>query len=341
MKKRTWSVIIVLAACLVVLAACKKSVGTPEDNATANENTETDAEEEEDTSEEEDVKYKFGFSGIDMQNPYFITLESAVKEGLGDEDYRMITKDPGSDPNLQNQQIQEMIDEGINAIFLSPVDWEKIGTSLRALKDAGVKIINVDTQVKESEYVDAYVGSDNQAAGYLCGKDLIERCPDGGNVLILESTTMNSVNDRITGFEKALSSAEVGFEIVDRADVDGQFQKALDETKAMLDAHPEITAIMCGNDQIAVGAITALNLAERKDIIVYGIDGSPDIKKELVKKDSVVAGTVAQSPIHMGKDAAKVALAILKDNEYEPETYEEVYMINSDNVEMYGVDGWQ
>ena len=110
MKKRTWSVIIVLAACLVVLAACKKSVGTPEDNATANENTETDAEEEEDTSEEEDVKYKFGFSGIDMQNPYFITLESAVKEGLGDEDYRMITKDPGSDPDLQNQQIQEMID---------------------------------------------------------------------------------------------------------------------------------------------------------------------------------------------------------------------------------------
>ena len=94
---------------------------------------------------------------------------------------------------------------------------------------------------------------------------------------------MNSVNDRITGFEKALSSAEVGFEIVDRADADGQFQKALDETKAMLDAHPEITAIMCGNDQIAVGAITALNLAERKDIIVYGIDGSPDIKKELVK----------------------------------------------------------
>ena len=62
----------------------------------------------------------------------------------------------------------------------------------------------------------------------------------------------------------------------------------------------EITAIMCGNDQIAVGAITALNLAERKDIIVYGIDGSPDIKKELVKKDSVVAGTVAQSPIQHG-----------------------------------------
>ena len=334
-KKRALRILSLILLCALTFTACKKNVGTPEDNAASkDENTE-----EKDKDEQE--SWKIGFSGIDMENPYFLTLESAIKEELDGKNCELIVKDPKTDPDMQASQIQEMIDEGINAIILSPVDWEKITPSLEALKEADVKIVNVDTQVKEMDYVDAYIGSDNYNAGVLCGEDLIKRCPDGGNVLILESTTMNSVNDRITGFEKALSSAEVGFEIVDRADADGQFQKALDETKAMLDAHPEITAIMCGNDQIAVGAITALNLAERKDIIVYGIDGSPDIKKELVKKDSVVAGTVAQSPIHMGKDAAKIALAILKDNEYEPETYEEVYMINSDNVEMYGVDGWQ
>ena len=335
MKRKILGVFVTVMFGCMVLSGCKKNVGTPEDNAVV----ENEDEQAQDTETSEG--HTFGYSCIDIYNPYYDVVKESIRGELEAKGDTLVVKNPDGDVNKQIQQIQEMIDEGIDAIFLSPVDWEKISTSLRALKDAGVKIINVDTQVKESEYVDAYVGSDNQAAGYLCGKDLIERCPDGGNVLILESTTMNSVNDRITGFEKALSSAEVGFEIVDRADADGQFQKALDETNAMLDAHPEITAIMCGNDQIAVGAITALNLAERKDIIVYGIDGSPDIKKELVKKDSVVAGTVAQSPIHMGKDAAKVALAILKDNEYEPETYEEVYMINSDNVEMYGVDGWQ
>mgnify|MGYP000056597694 CR=1 FL=1 len=341
MKKRTWSVIIVLAACLVVLAACKKSVGTPEDNATANENTETDAEGEEDTSEEEEVKYKFGFSGIDMQNPYFITLESAVKEGLGDEDYRMITKDPGSDPDLQNQQIQEMIDEGIDAIFLSPVDWEKISTSLRALKDAGVKIINVDTQVKESEYVDAYVGSDNQAAGYLCGKDLIERCPDGGKVAILECPTQNSVNERITGFEETLAKAENGFEIVAREDTSGEFQKSLEAAQKILSENSDIVAIMCGNDQMAVGAKTAMNVAEQGQILIYGVDGSPDIKKELKKTENQIAGTVAQSPISMGKDAANTVLNILNGKDYEKEIKENVFMINQENVDMYGVDGWQ
>ena len=85
----------------------------------------------------------------------------------------MITKNPETDSKLQETQIQEMIDEGIEAIILSPVDWEKITPSLQALKKAGVKIINVDAQVKAMEYVDAYIGSDNQKAGYICGEDLI------------------------------------------------------------------------------------------------------------------------------------------------------------------------
>ena len=121
-----------------------------------------------------------------------------------------------------------MIDEGINAIILSPVDWEKITPSLEALKEADVKIVNVDTQVKEMDYVDAYIGSDNYNAGVLCGEDLIKRCPDGGKVTILECPTQNSVNERITGFEETLAKAENGFEIVAREDTSGEFQKSLE-----------------------------------------------------------------------------------------------------------------
>lgn len=333
MRKRTLRVFAVLFVCILALCGCKKSVGTPEDNAASSG--------DESEEEEEDTGYKFGFSGIDMENPYFITLESAIKEVLDKEDYTLITKDPGSDAQLQNEQILEMIDEGIDAIFLCPVNWVEITESLEALKEAGVKIINVDTQVKEFDYVDAYIGSDNEDAGYICGEDLLERCPDGGKILILECPTQNSINDRITGFEKAVSSAEVGFEIVDRADTNGEFQKALEITQEMLEKYPDVDVIMCGNDQIAVGATTAVNLAGMHDVIIYGVDGSPDIKKELVKPNTPIAGTAAQSPINIGKETAKVGIAILDGKEYEKETYEEVFMINSDNVEMYGVDGWQ
>ena len=123
-----------------------------------------DSQDGEDAEEEEDT-YSFGFSAIDMENPYFITLEAATREAIEKEGYRMITKDPATDPDLQAAQIQEMIDEGIDAIFLCPVDWEAITPSLKALKDADVKIINVDAQVKEMEYVDAYIGGSRQDSG--------------------------------------------------------------------------------------------------------------------------------------------------------------------------------
>ena len=240
-KKRALRILSLILLCALTFTACKKNVGTPEDNAASkDENTE-----EKDKDEQEN--WKIGFSGIDMENPYFLTLESAIKEELDGKNCELIVKDPKTDPDMQASQIQEMIDEGINAIILSPVDWEKITPSLEALKEADVKIINVDTQVKEMDYVDAYVGSDNREAGYICGQDLIEKCPSGGKVAILESPAQNSVNDRITGFEEAITKAENGFEVVARADTGGQFEKALEVATAMIEEHPDVTAIMCGN----------------------------------------------------------------------------------------------
>lgn len=322
-----------LSICVFGMTACKKSVGAPEDNAVSGE--------EEEKEIEEDKEYMVGFSGIDMENPYFITLEDAARDELSEHGIRLMTKDPETDSDLQIEQIQEMIEAGIDAILLTPVDWEKITPALEMLKEAGVHIINVDTQVKEMDYVDAYIGSDNYTAGYLCGEDLIEKCPEGGKIAILECPTQNSINDRITGFEKAISKAEKGFEVVARADTGGEFERALDEAEKIVEKNPDIVAIMCGNDQLAVGAKTAVNVNGMKDVIIYGVDGSPDIKKELVKKGNQIAGTAAQSPINMGKEAAEIAMAILHGDDYEKETYEDVFMINQHNVEMYGVDGWQ
>lgn len=335
LKKNIVSIVMVLAVGVSLLSGCKKNVGTPEDNAVS--------EEQQEGEEKADVEegYTFGFSAIDMENPYFITLESAIREVIEDEEHRLITKDPASDPELQSAQIDEMIEEGIDAIFLCPVDWEAITPSLEHLREAGIKIINVDTQVKEMDYVDAYIGSDNKEAGYICGEDLIEKCPDGGTVAILECPTQNSINDRITGFEEAISKAEIGFEVVAREDTNGEFEKALEATKRILQDHSDVTAIMCGNDQLAVAAKTAANLAGLDQVIIYGVDGSPDIKKELKKPGNQIAGTAAQSPINMGKSAAEIGIQLLDGKEVERETYEEVFMIDQDNVDMYGVDGWQ
>jgi len=149
------------------------------------------------------------------------------------------------------------------------------------------------------------------------------------------------MNDRITGFEEALSQASNGFEVVAREDTKGEFERALTAVTDIINEHPDIIAIMCGNDQLAVAATAAANVKGLEEIAIYGVDGSPDIKKELVKAETHIAGTAAQSPINMGMGAAELALKILNGEDYEKETFEEVFMINAENVKLYGTDGWQ
>ncbi len=205
-KKIKKIVFILLILCAFTLSGCKKKqVGAEEDNAIVTEKP-----------EEEKQLYKFGFSCIAKENPYYVTLGDSIREALMEEGHTIIglNKDTNLDPQLQITQIQEMIEEGIDAIFLSPVDWQAITPALEALHEAGVKIINLDTQVAAMDYVDAYIGSDNKNAGVQCGENLIQRFPNGGKIAILECPTMNSINERISGFEETISGH--AFEVVAR-----------------------------------------------------------------------------------------------------------------------------
>lgn len=318
-----------LLACFM-LAGCKKSVGTPEDNAIV---------EEEPGEEEEDTGYVFGYSCIDMDNPYFDTLRRSLENTLGENEYRLISKNPGSDAQVQAAQLQELMDEGVDAVFLCPVDWEAVTPALEALQEAGIPVINIDTQVKEESLTKAYIGSDNRNAGYVCGEDLKKRCPGGGKILLLECPSINSINERITGFEQAIANA--GFEVLDRADVNGEKGKAKEAMGEFLEKYPKIDGVMCGNDQVALGALEAVKESGRQGIRIYGVDGSPDVKQEIAKPDSPMTATGAQSPIRIGKAAAETGIAILDGEKFETTTYEDTFLIDKGNVEMYGTDGWQ
>lgn len=330
MKQKVFRMFISMLLACFLLSGCKKSVGTPEDNAIVEEDPE---------EEEEDTGYVFGYSCIDMDNPYFDTLRRSLENTLGENEYPLISKNPGSDARVQNEQIQELIDEGVDAVFLCPVDWELVTPALEALQEAGIPVINIDTQVKEESLTKAYVGSDNRNAGYVCGDDLKKRCPDGGKILILECPSMNSINDRITGFEQAIANS--GFEVLDRADVNGEKEKAKEAMEEFLEKYSKIDAVMCGNDRVALGALEAVRESGRENIRIYGVDGSPDVKKEIAKADSSMTATGAQSPIRIGKEAAEIGIAILDGENFETTTYEDTFLIDKGNVEMYGTDGWQ
>ncbi|NLJ89640.1 MAG: sugar ABC transporter substrate-binding protein, partial [Clostridiales bacterium] len=209
---------------------------------------------------------------MDGTNPFFVIIEETMRNLVEANGDTLISTDPANDVTLQITQIEDMITQGIDAIFLNPAEAEGILPALDMLKDAGIPIINFDTEVAEMEYVASYIGSDNYNAGYVCGEDLVKKVPEGGKIIILDSPTMNSVVDRVNGFIDAIEGK--GFEIVAQQDAKGNLEIAMGIAEDLLQAHGDVVAIFGGNDPTALGILAAANAAGLEDVLIYGVDGS-------------------------------------------------------------------
>ena len=279
---------------------------------------------------------KIGYTCMDGTNPFFVTLEASIREVVEAHGDELVSLDPQNSNEKQISQIEDLISQGIVAMFVNPVDRDGIIAGLDKLKEAGIPMFGFDTEVADMSYLVSYAGSDNYNAGYVCGEDLVAKCPEGGNIIVLDSPTMQSVVDRTDGFLAAIEGK--GFTVVSQIDCMGnQEQGNLNGTDA-LTAHPDAVAIFGGNDPTALGAYAAAEAAGSKALI-YGVDGSPDIKALIA--DGKVTGTGAQSPMSIGKTIAEVYYKVEAGETVEARYPIPTFMINADNVAEFGTDGWQ
>ena len=279
---------------------------------------------------------KIGYTCMDGTNPFFVTLEAAIKEVVEANGDELISLDPQNSNEKQISQIEDLISQGIVAMFVNPVDRDGIIAGLDKLKEANIPMFGFDTEVADMSYLVSYAGSDNYNAGFVCGEDLVAKCPEGGPIIVLDSPTMQSVVDRTDGFLAAIEGK--GFEVVSQIDCMGnQEQGNLNGTDA-LTAHPDAVAIFGGNDPTALGAYAAAEAAG-SSALIYGVDGSPDIKALI--SEGKVTGTGAQSPMSIGKTIAEVYYKWLAGEEVEARYPIATFMINADNVAEFGTDGWQ
>ncbi len=283
--------------------------------------------------------YKFGFTCMDQSNPFFVLIEKTIREEVEARGDKLYSVDPANNVTRQIQQVEDVIAQNVDGFFMNPAEADGIIPALDQLKAAGIPIVNFDTEVGDLSYVATYTGSDNFNAGKVCGEDLVKKCPNGGDIIVLDSPTMNSVVDRTNGFLSAIKGH--GFNIVAQQDAKGNLQVAMGIAEDLLQAHPDVVAIFGGNDPTALGALAASNAAGIKNVKIYGVDGSPDIKKELASGSSLIEGTGAQSPINIAKKSVELMYALMEGKEVNDRYPVETFLITKDNVKQYGTDGWQ
>ncbi len=244
-----------------------------------------------------------------------------VKMWKGIEDYAkennlevdLFAAQSDSDYEGQLSILENCINSGEYAgIGIAPCSGVNMITGVKKANDAGIVIVNVDEQFDAKEMESqgatcvAYVASDNVAVGhagaeYLCGK--LEK---GAQVAVIEGTAGNvSSEDRANGAKAAFE--EAGMELVGAKSCDWDMQTAMDTAAAWITQYPDLKAIYCCNDGMAMGVKQAIaNAGKTGEILLCGTDGDADAITAVA--NSEMTATVAQDSASIGVESLKLVI---------------------------------
>lgn len=291
-----------------------------------------------DNNASSDEPRKFGATYMTMTNPYFHVLNDSIEEVVESNGDILITRDPAQDQDKQNSQILDMIEDGVGAIFLNPVDWKKVQPALKACKKAGIPVFNVDTYVYDTEYVVSTIISDNYGAGVQCANDMMSKL-DSARIVVLDKPNMYSITERVKGFLDTIKGHDK-YTVVAQASGGAELGVSMKVMKDILMTGKTFDVVMGGNDPTALGALAALQLNHvNNNVLIYGVDGSPDGK--MMIKDGYLEGSSAQSPNTIGTVAAKTAYDYLRNKHVDKCITIPVKLITKDNLDSFEIDGWQ
>jgi ribose transport system substrate-binding protein len=284
--------------------------------------------------------YKFGYTCMTMNNPFFVTIENEIRKQVEANGDTLISLDTRQDMATQIQQIEDMINQGIDLLFLCPVDSEGIRPALDMLKAAGIPVVNFDTDVADKDLVNSILVSNNWQAGYLVGKDVTAKFPGGAKIAILDAPYAEACVQRVDGFMAALAEADAQYKIAAQQNGKGDIGESLPIAEAILQANPDLDVFFAINDPSALGALSAVMSAGLlHQVSVYGVDGAPEAKASI--KEGGMTATGAQSPINIARQSVEVAYKILAGEEVEKEIKVPTFLIDASNVDEYGTEGWQ
>jgi ribose transport system substrate-binding protein len=274
-----------------------------------------------------------------MDNPYFEELNSAIQEIVEANGDVLISRNPSQSQEKQNQQIFDMIDSGIDLLFINPVDWKKVTPALIACKNANIPVVDIDTNVFDICYVDSIILSDNYQAGVQIAHD-VENKKKTAKIVILSHDSIFSTYERIRGFIETINTFDGDYEIVYKENTSVTLESSMEVMLKFLEENIKFDVIIGGNDPTALGALAAMQKCNiRNDTLIYGIDGSP-LGKAMIKQ-GYMEGTSAQFPIAIGKKSAEIAYNILNGEEVPKKVLIPVELITKKNIEEFDIAGWQ
>lgn len=333
--------IVMLAMCLLVFtfAGCADNSKVDASEEPAPETSAPETTESETTESETPVaeapteEVVIGFSHITLSNEFMVLLQKGIQEKCDELGVTLIANNPEMDIEKQIQQVESFIAQGVNAIIMDPVDSEASAPCIEKANAAGIPIICVNS-ITASE-PDAFVGSNDEEAAEIAINYIADKLSGTGTIFMIHGNPGQSAEvKRSDGAYNTLKNfPELKLEAEDTAH--WSREEAMQLTENWIQSYgDEISAIFAQNDEMAMGALMALeNTDTKENIILIGVDAIPDALQAV--KDGRLDATVFQDAYGQGAGAVEVAMKLIAGETVEAQGFIPFQLVTSDNVDEF------
>jgi ribose transport system substrate-binding protein len=242
-----------------------------------------------------------------LDNPFFVTLADGAKAKAKALGYDLVIVDSQNDPARELSNVEDVLDQNVKVLLLNPVDSDAAKAAVHAAGDAMVPVVSLDREVKGAKVI-CHIASDNVAGGKVAGELIVKKLGGHGNVVELQGQPgTDPARDRSNGFREAMAEAP-GIKVVASQPANFDRTQGLNVMENILQAHPSIDAVFAANDEMALGAIKAIQAAKR-GIVVVGFDGTNGGIAAV--KNGAMYATIAQQPELIGSLGVEMASRVM------------------------------
>ena len=243
-----------------------------------------------------------------LNNPFFVTMKEGAEQKANELGYNLIVLDSQNDPAKELANVEDLTVRGVKVLLINPTDSAAVANAVAMANRSNLPVITLDRGAEKGKVV-SHIASDNVAGGKMAGDFIAEKLGKQAKVIELEGIAGTSAaRERGAGFKQAIEAHQLQLLAAQPADFDRT--KGLNVMENLLAAQPQVQAVFAQNDEMALGALRALQAAGKENVLVVGFDGTEDGIKAVQR--GKLAATIAQQPDQIGSIGVETADKVLK-----------------------------
>ncbi|MGL4455637.1 MAG: ribose ABC transporter substrate-binding protein RbsB [Plesiomonas sp.] len=243
-----------------------------------------------------------------LNNPFFVTMKEGAEKKAKALGYNIIVLDSQNDPAKELANVEDLTVRGVKVLLINPTDSAAVANAVAMANRSNIPVITLDRGAEKGNVV-SHIASDNVAGGKMAGDFIAQKVGKQAKVIELEGIAGTSAaRDRGQGFKQAVAEHQLNLLAAQPADFDRT--KGLNVMENLLAAQPTVQAVFAQNDEMALGALRALQAAGKDQVLVVGFDGTEDGIKAVSR--GKLGATIAQQPELIGEIGVETADKVLK-----------------------------